>query len=230
MKWRSVDESAPSISARSLREFCLERKALVARYVPQDVQAVHAGVVAELHHSGIAQRTLPPGSKAPEFELTAHNGERIGSADLSLGRRFILCFFRGRWCPFCVGQLEAMNAIHSELLKLNVKFAAVSPQSVHQSFLMADQHRLVFPLLSDSGNHLARQFGLVYRVPEHQQDIYRRAFVNLPFVNGDSSWELPIPATYVIDSDGTILYAAVNPDYTERPEPDELLSFVSQLP
>jgi peroxiredoxin len=93
---------------------------------------------------------------------------------------------------------------------------------------MADQHQLGFPLLSDAGNHVARQFGLAYRVPEYQQLIYRRTFVNLPFINGDESWELPIPATYVVDRDGTILFAAVNPDYKERPEPEEILDRLAQ--
>jgi len=70
----------------------------------------------------------------------------------------------------------------------------------------------------------------VCRVPEYQQEIYRRVFINLPFVNGDPSWELPIPATYVIDRDSTICYANANADYTERPEPSEILQFLSQLP
>src|SRR3954470_12952685 len=80
------------------------------------------------------------------------------------------------------------------------------------TYLMADQHRLRFPLLSDAGNKVAKQFGLAYRVPEYQQEIYQRAFVNLPFANGDNSWELPIPATYVIGQDSNIEYAAANPD------------------
>jgi peroxiredoxin len=100
---------------------------------------------------------------------------------------------------------------------------AISPQTVKQSFFMVDQHKLRFPLLSDSGNQVARQFGLVYRVPDEQQAIYRRAFINLPFVNGDQSWELPIPATYAVDRDGTVLFASANEDYTERAEPGEIL-------
>ncbi len=84
---------------------------------------------------------------------------------------------------------------------------------------MHDQHKLRFPLLSDAGNKVARQFRLTYRVPAAQEAIYRRAFVNLPFTNGDDSWELPIPATYIVDRDGTILYASANEDYTDRPEP-----------
>jgi len=112
-----------------------------------------------------------------------------------------------------------MNLILPEIEQAGPTLVAISPQTVQQSFLMRDQHRLRFPLLSDRGNQLARQFGLTYRVPDEQRDIYRRAFVNLPFVNGDESWELPIPATYIVDRDGSVLFASANEDYTERPEP-----------
>jgi len=73
---------------------------------------------------------------------------------------------------------------------------------------------------------LARRFGLTYRVPDEQRAVYQRAFVNLPFVNGDDSWELPIPATYIIDRDGTVLYVSANEDYTERPEPKDIIRFL----
>jgi peroxiredoxin len=134
-----------------------------------------------------------------------------------------MCFFRGRWCPFCVGQLEAMNQILPRIQQARASLVAISPQTVQQSFFMADQHKLRFPLLSDPGNHVARQFGLVYRVPDYQQALYRRVFINLPFANGDQSWELPIPATYILDHDRSVLYASVNADYTERAEPSEIL-------
>jgi peroxiredoxin len=88
---------------------------------------------------------------------------------------------------------------------------------------MRDQHKLRFPLLSDSCNHAARQFGLTYRIPDEQKAVYRRGFVNLPFVNGDDSWELPIPATYIIDRDGIVLYASADEDYAERPEPADVV-------
>jgi len=101
---------------------------------------------------------------------------------------------------------------------------AISPQTVKQSFFMADQHALRFPLLSDSGNGVARQFGLVYRVPDEQKAIYQRAFINLPLANGDESWELPIPATYIIDRDGRVLWRSADEDYTERPEPQEIVA------
>jgi peroxiredoxin len=135
-----------------------------------------------------------------------------------------MCFFRGRWCPFCVGQLEAMNFILPQIEQMGATLLAISPQTVKQSFFMHDQHKLRFPLLSDAGNQVARQFGLVYRVPEYQQAVYKSTFVNLPFVNGDESWELPIPATYILDGDGTVRFASANEDYMNRPEPADVLS------
>ena len=89
---------------------------------------------------------------------------------------------------------------------------------------MHNQHKLGFPLLSDAGNQVARQFGLVYRVPAYQQEMYARSFVNLPFINGEPSWELPLPAIYVIAQAGTVLYRDADPDYTVRAEPLEVVA------
>jgi peroxiredoxin len=229
MKWRSLEESRPGGQTRPLREVYAERKQLIAKYVPAEVQAIHARAVRELERSGIAAGTLHPGSKVPEFELPDQNGRLIRSSDLLQEGGLVICFVRGRWCPFCVGQLEAMNAIRLRIRELGSSLVAISPQTVHQCFLMADQHQLGFPLLHDSGNSLAREFGLAYRVPEYQREIYQKVFVNLPFVNGDPNWELPIPATYILDRDATVLYAAAIPDYTERPEPEDLLQFLPRL-
>lgn len=224
MKWRSLEESNPADDTRSLSEIFAERKALITKYVPPETQAVHARVIAELREQRIADLCLPVGSKIPAFELKDHNGKPVSSTELLKTGRLAICFFRGRWCPFCVGQLEAMNLILPQIEQAAASLIAISPQTVQQSFFMADQHKLRFPLLSDASNQVARQFGLVYRVPDDQQAIFRRAFINLPFANGDESWELPVPATYILDQDGTVLYASASPDYTERPEPEDILS------
>ena len=224
MKWRSLEESFPGTDTRRLREIYVERKELIAKYVPAETQAIHAQAVAELKQRNLAANILPVGAKVPSFELQDHNGKVIHSSDLLAHGRLVLCFIRGRWCPFCVGQMEAMNLIVPQLEQAGATLAAISPQTVKQSFFMHDQHKLRFPLLSDTGNKVARQFGLTYRVPAAQEAIYRRAFVNLPFTNGDDSWELPIPATFIVDRDGTILYASANEDYTDRPEPTEILN------
>lgn len=223
MKWRSLEESTPRTDARPLREIFVERKQLIAKFVPPATLEVHARVVAELKAKGLAANSLAVGAKAPAFTLPDHNGEPVSSEELLGKGRLVLCFFRGRWDPFCCGQMEGMNRVLPEIEGVGASLAAISPQTVKQCFFMADQHRLHLPLLSDRGNRVARQFGLVYRVPDEQQAIYRRAFINLPFTNGDENWELPIPATYILDRDGSVLFASAKEDYTERPEPAEIL-------
>jgi len=232
MKWRSLEESKPGQDTRPLREQFAERKALIEKLVPSELTAVHRQVVEDLQHSRIAERALQAGAKAPAFDLLDHNGKHVTSTELLSRARLILCFIRGRWDPFCCGQLEAMRDYLPRIEKAGATVAFISPQTVKHSFFMHDQHKPRFPLLSDAGNQIARQFGLVYRVPNSpptdQQEIYRRVFINLPNTNGDPSWELPIPATYVLDRDSTILYASANPDYAERPEPAEILAILSQ--
>jgi len=237
MKWRSLQESTPDTGSQRLYEIFAERRELIARYVPAEIQGIHARVVDELKQAGAAQKALKPGDAAPDFELREQNGALVRSAELGARGPLVICFIRGRWCPFCVGQMEAMNAILPELEELGASLVAISPQTVHQSFLMADQHKLAFPLLSDGANKVARQFGLVYRVPEYQQEVYRRALTNLPFINGDESWELPIPGTYIVaENSGNagrhstqVLYSSVNPDYMSRPEPADILGKIPQL-
>jgi len=228
MKWRSLEESSPGIDTRPLREIYAERKELISKYVPAETQAIHAQAITELKRRKITVNALPFGAKAPQFELQDHNGKIICSSDLLAQGRFVLCFIRGRWCPFCVGQMEAMNLVLPQIEQAGATLAAISPQTVKQSFFMHDQHKLRFPLLSDAGNEVARQFGLTYRVPAAQESIYRRAFVNLPFTNGDDSWELPIPATFIVDRDGTILYASANEDYSDRPEPCDIIRVLQE--
>jgi peroxiredoxin len=226
MKWRSLEESGDYKDKRLLREIYAERKQAIAKYVPADVQAVHAQTVASLKAQERAAGALNVGAKCPAFELPDHNGRRVSSASLLAKGRLVLSFIRGRWCPFCVGQMEATSYLAGEIAAAGGSVVAVSPQCEKQAFYMHDQHKLAFPLLVDAHNQLARQFGLVYRVPEKQQALYRSTFVNLPFTNGDDSWELPIPATFVIGRDGTILFASANEDYTERPELADILSVV----
>lgn len=229
MKWRSLEESSLGVDLRPLREIYAERKELIAKYVPPETQAIHAAAVAELKARNLAAGAVRAGAQAPSFELPDHDGKIVRSAELLARGRLVICFIRGRWCPFCVGQMEAMNLVLPMIQGAGASLVAISPQTVRQSYFMHDQHKLRFPLLADAENKVARQFGLTYRVPPAQEAVYRRAFVNLPFTNGDDSWELPIPATVVIDRHGTIVYATANEDYTERPEPSGILGILTKL-
>ena len=224
MKWRGLEEAKPAEQSASLWQELEERKALAAQYVPADVQEVNRRTVEQLCASGIAGRVLPVGARIPSFQLPDQDGNPVSSDDLLSHGPLVICFFRGRWCPFCVAQLEAMNSALPRIQQAGARLVAISPQTVKQSFFMHDQHHLRFPLLSDSHNQVARGFGLVYPVPAEQKEVYSRTFVNLPFLNGEASWELAIPATYIADGQGTVVYASADPDYTRRPEPEELLA------
>src|SRR6516225_1967521 len=173
MKWRSLEESGPRADVRRLRDIYAERKDLIAKYVPAETQAVHAQAVAELKQQNHRANILPTGAKMPQFELQDHDGSLIRSSDLLAKSRLVLCFFRGRWCPFCVGQVEAMNLIVPQIGEAGATLAAISPQTAKQSYFMHDQHKLTFPLLSDTGNKVARQVRLTYRVPARQEALYR---------------------------------------------------------
>jgi hypothetical protein len=156
MKWRSLEESTPGADSRSLREIFAERKELIAKYVPPEIQAVQRRVIGELKGARLAANVPQLGSKAPAFQLEDHNGKVVSSADLLIQGRLVISFFRGRWCPFCVGQLEAMNRLLPQIEQTGTALVSISPQTVQQSFFMADQHKLHFPVLSDSGNRFTR--------------------------------------------------------------------------
>jgi peroxiredoxin len=186
--------------------------------------AVGERAVAELFASGIEERILPMGALAPEFALKDSNGKLVRSRDLLASGPLIIKFFRGRWCPYCMTELEAWRDLYGQLRERGALLVAVSPQIERQSDFMAGQHGLPFPVLSDPGCSVAAQFGLVYTVPEYHQQYYRSILVNIPYLNGDDSWRLPLPATYVVGRDGRLLIAEAHADFRVRPEPDEALA------
>lgn len=106
---------------------------------------------------------------------------------------------------------------------------AISPQLEEHNQKIVQRHKLTFPLLSDRGNQVARQYGLVWTLPEDLRQLYRSFGADLEEFNGDPSWTLPLPARFLIDQDSTIRAAEVNPDYTVRPEPSEAVAALKAL-
>jgi peroxiredoxin len=167
---------------------------------------------------------LKKGAKAPAFELPDYSGRVVRSRDLLALGPLVVTFFRGRWCPYCVTELEAWRDLYAAVRERGGLVAAISPQTVRQNDFTASQHSLPFPVLSDAGCRVAETFGLAYSVPPFQQQYYRSILVNVPFVNGDESWRLPLPATVVIGQDATVLFSEAHADFKVRPEPDEVLA------
>ncbi len=191
--------------------------------VPAERLAVVDRSVKETLHSGIADRALKVGDIAPTFELPDGDGMLWRSEDLLRNGPLAIVFYRGRWCAYCNTQLAALQEIHSQVAAVGASLVAISPQTQKHSYLTRDMHKLGFPVLSDAGNGVAKQFGLVYRVPADLQKMYESIMTKLPGYNGDQSWELPLAATYIVQPSGEIGYARVDTDWRERPEPGEIL-------
>jgi peroxiredoxin len=126
--------------------------------------------------------------------------------------------------------LQAYQTILPDLRALNATLLAVSPQLPDNSLTTAEKNSLEFEVLSDSGNIVAREYGLVWTFPAELRDLYRQVFgIVLADYNGDDSWQLPVPATFVIAPDGVIGYAFVDVDYTRRAELASILEAVGRL-
>ncbi|MGA3333492.1 MAG: peroxiredoxin-like family protein [Terracidiphilus sp.] len=197
--------------------------------VQPERMAVSERAVADLFASGIEDKILPVGATAPEFTLPDASGRPVRSADLLALGPLVLNFFRGRWDPYCVTEIEAWRDMYPRLREAGALLAAISPQTSRQSDFMVGQHSLSFPVLTDPGCALAEQFGLAYTIPDYQRDYYRSILVNIPFINGvekggDDSWRLILPATYVLARDRRVLYAEAYADFRVRPEPEEALA------
>ena len=180
--------------------------------------------VEELFSTGIEERILPVGVTAPSFALRDANGKVVRSVDLLAVGPLIVKFFRGRWCSYCSTELETWRDLYGRVREHGAVMVAISPQAERQNDFMAGQHGLPFPVLSDPGNKVASQFGLTYALSQEMRDYYKSILVNLPFINGEASWTLPMPATYVISREGRVVYGEAHADFRVRPEPDEALS------
>jgi peroxiredoxin len=208
----------------SLQDQLDEITANTRKLVQAERLAVGERAVEELFATGIEERILPVGAVAPEFELRDSSNRLVRSRDLLAVGPLVVKFFRGRWCSYCVTELEAWRDLYGQLRERGALLVAVSPETQRQSDFAVQQHGLPFPLLHDPGAKLAEQFGLVYAVPEYHQRYLKSILVNLPFLNGEASWRLPMPATYVIGRDGRIAFAEAHADFRVRPEPHEALA------
>ena len=192
--------------------------------VQPERMALSERAIEELFASGAEEKILKVGAKAPEFALDDASGRLVRSSDLLALGPLVVKFFRGRWDPYCATELEAWRDLHPRLREAGALLVAISPQTIRQSDFMAGQHSLRFPILSDPGCAVAAQFGLAYSVPDYQREYYRSILLNIPFINGEDSWRLPLPGTFVLDRDGTVLFAEAYADHRVRPEPEDALS------
>ena len=193
--------------------------------VPADTLAVMNQATVNLVATEIDKQTLKTGDKVPAFSLPNQNNE-VKSLPESL---VVLSFYRGGWCPYCNFELGALQKLVPEFEAAGARLIAITPENPDHSMSTKEKNELTFEILSDEGNKVAKQFGLVFTLPTEIQSIYNTFGIDVNKHNGDDTFELPIPATYVINSAGEIVYHFVNSDYTQRSEPSDVLAAVKAL-
>lgn len=204
-------------------------RAEFTRTAPTGRAALYESKIEELRASfalEIAARTNDP---APDFTLPNALGKPVSLSGLLQLGPVIVTFYRGAWCPYCNIQLRAYQAALPEFTALGARLVAISPQLPDGSLSTVQTNALSFDVLSDVGNKVAARFGLVYSLPEELRAALRANNKALPGINGDDSWELPVPATYVIGHDGRIVLASIDVDYRNRLDPEAIVAALTLI-
>ncbi|NEP87813.1 MAG: AhpC/TSA family protein [Okeania sp. SIO2C2] len=202
-------------------------QAEIQAQLPEDAKAKMNKAVVDLANSDIVDNSLKVGKKVPNFSLPNAVGKIVELNSLLVESPVVISFYRGGWCPYCNMELRGLQKYLPQITELGARLIAISPETPDNSLSTTEKNELTFEVLSDRGNQVAKEFGLVFQLPEELRPIYQSFGIDLPAYNGDESFELPIPATYVIASDGTIIHAFVNPYYTQRLDPEEIINVLN---
>ena len=197
--------------------------------LPEEVQQTVGGVMQRLMSSNITDNASNVGDKAPEFRLPTVKGGDTTLSELLESGPVVLSFYRGGWCPFCNLEFKALHDKLQDIQALGATLVGISPEALAVSQQTAQDNALEFEVLSDEGNRVARDYGLVMVVDEAIRPHYMQWGIDIPSANGDETFELPVPATYVIDQSGVIRAAHVDKDYTKRMEPADIVAALRAL-
>jgi peroxiredoxin len=204
---------APTLR-RQLREF--------AAHIPGAVSDRLAAAASEITASGLAAG-LAIGDHAPDFTLPNAVGTPVQLTERLTRGPVVLSFYRGEWCPFCNLELQALESALPRFAAYNASLIAISPQSPDHSLSVAEKHNLTFDVLSDIHQDVIRAYQVHYTLPADMKDLYQNLFHNdLSTHTADGSWDLPIPATFVINRSGIITARHVSADYMTRMDPDDI--------
>ncbi|MGL5335826.1 MAG: peroxiredoxin-like family protein [Enterovibrio sp.] len=213
----------------TLKQKIKEYDAVKRTKVSSEILSIMEDATAALRATGLEDRALATGDRFPDFSLPdQHEVVRPFSDYLAQGP-VVLNIYRGGWCPYCNLEMQALSSILPELRNRGVNLIGLTPEMPATAEDTLAANKLEITVLSDKGNRVSADLGLVFTLPEELRPIYESFGIDIPASNGDQSFTLPVPATYIINTDGTILYHFINADYTKRVEPSKLLAELDKL-
>jgi peroxiredoxin len=208
----------------TLQEQIEAQQQRILSYIPERIRRTLAESTSRLVRSGIHERCLAKDDRIPAFTLMNLTGGRITSDSLLRRGRLVISFYLGSWSPPCCLEMQVLQEHLADLRALGAQLVAVSPELPDNSLAIKEKYGVEFDLLHDAGNAVARRFGLVFAVPEEVRAFYANFGFHIPSHNGEDTWEIPLPATYIVETDQTVLHAYADADYTKRMEPAEIVS------
>ncbi|WP_394748444.1 peroxiredoxin-like family protein [Spongiimicrobium salis] len=203
------------------------RKAKNAQNIPAEKWAIMEHSTNELKALKLGDKALKVGDSLPVFNLPNVHGNPLSLGDFQQ-EFLIISFYRGGWCPFCNMELKALQQQLPELQKLGAELIAISPEMPDHSLTTSEKNELSFTVLSDANNVYAKSLGLVFQLPEDLRTVYHSFNLHVDVHNGNKAYELPMPATYIVNKERKVVYSFVPEDYTERLDPEIIKEVLSE--
>lgn len=226
----SNNVAASNSAEPSLKAQLDARKAKFVATATAEKRAAVDSAITDLTTSGILERAIKQGDRAPNFSLPDATGDTVTLYEQLEKGPVILTWYRGSWCPYCNLQLHDYQTALSKIHAAGAQLLAVSPELPDSSISWKEKNELDFVVLSDVGNAVAREYGVVYRISASLAANYSKGGrTDLTKFNGDDSLELPLAVTYVIGTDFIVQYAFLDADYRKRAETSEIVGVVTKL-
>jgi peroxiredoxin len=219
-------ESGKDAGDAAVRRELDEFREKSSKTAPPDRIRMYEQGIEEVRKSGVVDKALKVGDRAPDFELPNAKGKAVKLSELTPRGPVVVTWYRGGWCPYCNIALRGFQKRLSEIRAEGANLVAISPETPDNSLSTAEKDRLEFEVLSDRGNKVAHAYGVAYKIP---RVIAEQSKARLAKYNGDDSGTLPLGVTYVIDREGIIRYAFVDADYRKRAEPSDVLAALRRL-